>query len=128
MRHIVRRSLPYLRAHTALAQFVGVIVCLPPLIFPGRAPVWSVWVALLGLALLLGAGYLLSGRPLVRTPLDVPILLLLILLPVTLLVTPDQELTLPHVYKVICSVAPGDLAEKFSEAYQRVLRRILVGD
>lgn len=105
MRHIVRRSLPHLRAHTALAQFVGVIVCLPPLIFPGRAPVWSVWVALLGLALLLGAGYLLSGRLLVRTPLDVPILLLLILLPVTLLVTPDQELTLPHVYKVICSVA-----------------------
>jgi putative inorganic carbon (HCO3(-)) transporter len=50
-------------------------------------------------------GYLLGGRFVIRTPLDIPVLLLLILLPVTLLVTPDRTLTLSHIYKMISSIA-----------------------
>jgi len=102
---IIRLGLLYLRAHTALAQLIGVLVCIPPLLFPTYVPLWAIPGSLVGLGLLLVAGYLLAGRPVVRTPVDVPILLLLLMLPVTLLITPDRDLTLPHVYKVVGSVA-----------------------
>jgi len=105
LRQITRRGLTHLRAHTALAQLIGVVVCIPPLLFPTRVPLWAIPGSLAGLILLLVAGHLLAGRSFVRTPVDVPILLLLLLLPVTILVTPDRALTLPHVYKVIGSVA-----------------------
>jgi len=105
LRQTAQLGLTHLRAHTALAQLIGVVVCLPSLIFPTRVPLWAIPGSLAGLVLLLVAGHLLAGRPFVRTPVDVPILLLLLLLPVTILITPDRELTLPHVYKVIGSVA-----------------------
>ena len=105
LRQITRRGLTHLRAHIALAQLIGVVVCIPPLLFPTQVPLWAIPASLAGLVLLLVAGHLLAGRPFVRTPVDVPILLLLLLLPVTILVTPDRALTLPHVYKVIGSVA-----------------------
>jgi len=101
LRQTAQLGLTHLRAHTALAQLIGVVVCLPSLIFPTRVPLWAIPGSLAGLVLLLVAGHLLAGRPFVRTPVDVPILLLLLLLPVTILITPDRELTLPHVYKVI---------------------------
>jgi len=105
MRRIVRRGLTHLRTHVALAQFIGVVVCIPPLLFPTHVPLWAIPGSLVGLVLLLVAGRWLAGRPVVRTPLDTPILLLLLLLPVTILVTPDRALTLPHVYKVVGSAA-----------------------
>lgn len=105
MRQIARRGLTHLRAHTALAQLVGVVVCLPSLLFPTYVPPWAIAGSLVGLVLFLVAGHLLAGRLVVRTPLDVTIVLLLLLLPITLLITPDRDLTMPHVYKVIGSVA-----------------------
>jgi putative inorganic carbon (HCO3(-)) transporter len=105
MRQITRRGLTHLRAHTALAQLAGVVVCLPPLLFPTYVPPWAIAGSLAGLALFLVAGHLLAGRMVVRTPLDVTVVLLLLLLPITVLVTPDRDLTMPHVYKVIGSVA-----------------------
>ena len=98
-------NLTSLRPHTALAQLAGMAACLPPLVFPSRFPAWVTWGSLVGLLLIFGAGYLLVGRLIVRTPLDVPILLLLLLMPVTLVVTPDRALTLLHVSKVIGGVA-----------------------
>jgi O-antigen ligase len=94
-----------LRRHLGLAQIVVVVVCLPPLFFPERAPQWVIWASLLILALTLVVGHLVTARSLIRTPVDISILLLLLMLPITLLVTPDRELTLSHVYKVIGSVA-----------------------
>ena len=105
LRQITRQGLTHLRAHTALAQLIGVVVCIPSLLFPTQVPLWAIPGSLAGLILLLVAGHLLAGRSFVRTPVDVPILLLLLLLPMTILVTPDRALTLPHVYKVIGSVA-----------------------
>jgi len=105
LRQILRRGLARLRAHTALVQLIGVAVCILPLLFPTHVPSWAIPASLVGLVLLLVAGYLLAGRPVARTPVDIPIWLLLLLLPVTILITPDRNLTLPHVYKVVGSVA-----------------------
>jgi len=117
LRRSGREALRYLRAHTALVQLVGVVICIPALIFPTHVPTWAIRSSLAGLAVVLAVGYLLVGRLFVRTPMDVSILLLLLLMPTTLLITPDRALTLPHVYKVIGSVAlfygvVGVLAEK----------------
>ena len=105
VRRIIQRSLARLQPHLALIQLVGVVVCLPPLIFPTYVPSWAIVGSLVGLLLLLVGGHLLAQRPFVRTPVDVPILVLLLLLPVTLWITPDWDLTLVHVYKVIGSAA-----------------------
>jgi O-antigen ligase len=105
LRQTARRGVTHLRAHTALAQLIGVVMCIPSLLFPAHVPLWAVPGSLVGLVLLLVAGHLLAGRSVVRTPVDVPILLLLLLLPMTMLITPDRALTLPHVYKVIGSMA-----------------------
>jgi hypothetical protein len=105
LRRIRRPDLTHLRAHTAFVQLLGVVLCLPSLLFPSRVPGWAIWGSLVGLALLPVVGRLLAGRAILRTPVDIPILLLLLLLPLTLLVTPDLALTLIHVYKVIGSVA-----------------------
>jgi len=105
LRPIIQWGLVHLRAHTALVQLTGVVACIPSLLFPTRVPLWAILGSLAGLALLLVAGYLLGRRAVVRTPVDIPILLLLLLLPMTILITPDRDLTLPHVYKVIGSVA-----------------------
>jgi len=95
----------YLRAHTALVQLIGVVICIPPLIFPTHVPAWIVHGALVCLVLLLFVGYVLAGRCIVRTPVDIPILLLLLLLPVAIAITLDRDLTLLHVYKAVGSVA-----------------------
>lgn len=105
LRQSARKGLEYLRAHVALVQLVGVVICIPALIFPTHVPPRIIHSALVGLVMVLVVGYLLAGRLLVRTPVDVSILLLLLLMPMTVLVTPDRDLTLPHVYKVIGSVA-----------------------
>ena len=93
------------RAHTALVQLIGVVICVPPLIFPTHVPAWGVYGALACFALLMFVGYVLAGRCIVRTPVDIPILVLLLLLPIAMAITPDRDLTLPHVYKAVGSVA-----------------------
>lgn len=102
---IAPRIRAHLHKHAALVQLIGVVMCLPPLLFPWRMPAWAIWLSLVGLTLLLVLGQLFAGRPFVRTPLDISILLFLLLLPVTLLITPDRSLTLLQVYKIIGSVA-----------------------
>jgi putative inorganic carbon (HCO3(-)) transporter len=48
--------------------------------------------------------WLASGRPTVRTPLDVPIVLLVLLLPVTLWATAWPEITIPQVYRLLTGI------------------------
>lgn len=100
-----RWCLAWLRAHFALIQLVGVLVCISPLLFPAHVPLWTILGSLAGLILLPAVGGLWQGQVFVRTPLDIAVLLLLLLLPFSLLVTVDRALTLPHIYKVIASVA-----------------------
>lgn len=94
-----------IRAHISTIQLAGVALCLPPLIFPDHVPDWSVWAALGGLALIALLGFWIGGRAFTRTPLDLPIGVLLVLLPLNLLISADRALTLPHVFKVVAGVA-----------------------
>jgi putative inorganic carbon (HCO3(-)) transporter len=79
--------------------------CVVVLVFSSHVPSWVIYGSLVGLVLFFVLGRLLTGRFAARTPVDIPILLLLLLLPLSLLITADRALTLPHVYKVIASVA-----------------------
>jgi hypothetical protein len=63
-----RRCIKHLRLHVSLVQLVGIVVCLPPLIFPDQAPVWLIPSAILGLALTFWAGRWLAGRALAGRP------------------------------------------------------------
>lgn len=103
--NISRRCIKHLRSHVGLAQLVGIVVCLPPLIFPDQVPVWMIPAAILGLALTFWAGRWLAGRAFVHTPLDLPLLLLLLLMPLNILISADRALTWPHVYKIIGGTA-----------------------
>ncbi len=105
LRQSARHCRAFLHAHAALIQLVGVVICILPLIFPTHVETWIIYGALGGLALILCVGYFLAGRFIVRTPVDFSVLLLLLLLPITLLVTYDRALTSQHVYKIIGSVA-----------------------
>jgi putative inorganic carbon (HCO3(-)) transporter len=89
----------------ALLQLVGVLICLPPLIFPDQLPAWLAPAAIAGLAVVFAAGRGLAGRAFVATPVDLPLLILLLLLPFNLWVSADAIRTLPHLYKVVGGTA-----------------------
>jgi len=99
------RAAAFSRAHISTIQLIGVVLCLPPLIFPDHAPGWSIWGALIGLVLLPVVGFLIGKRPFARTPLDLSMGVLLFLLPVSILISADRALTLPHVYRVVAGIA-----------------------
>ena len=60
---------------------------------------------MIGLAVVPAFGLVVARRPFARTPVDLPLGLLLVLAILNLLITPDHAVTLPHVYKVIAGVA-----------------------
>ena len=93
------------RTHVALFQALGVGVCLPGLLFPAQLPSWAPLGSLVALAGVAAAGLLLARRAVVRTPLDLPIWLMLFLLPASAGVSADLALTLPQVYKVVAGAA-----------------------
>jgi len=77
------------------------VAAMPLLIFPGRfTRVALVYIAALWLCRWAGRGSIT-----VRTPLDVPILGLLMMLPVTLYASADLSLTLPKLYGILLGVA-----------------------
>jgi putative inorganic carbon (HCO3(-)) transporter len=99
---------PYLdraRPHLRLLQLAGIVLCLPPLIFPDQLPTWAGPLAILGLVLTFAAGLRLGDSAFVPTPVDLPLLLLLFLLPLNLLISAEPALTLPHLYKVVGGTA-----------------------
>ncbi len=61
--------------------------------------------AILGLALTFWAGRWLTGRAFVHTPLDLPLMLMMLLMPLNILISADRALTWPHVYKIIGGTA-----------------------
>ena len=78
-----------------------VLAAVPFLIFPGAASRWAAAaIALLWLLRLLATGRLTS-----RTPADVPILVLLLMLPVALWASADMDMTYPALYRLIAGIA-----------------------
>jgi hypothetical protein len=93
------------RTLVALIQFAGVVLCVPALILSEALPGWAVTASLVGLGLLPVVGLILAGRPFERTPVDLPLGLMLLLAPTTLLVATDRAAALPHVYRIIAGAA-----------------------
>jgi len=77
------------------------LVAMPSLLFPGR----FTRVALAFLVVLWLCRWAARGSITVRTPLDIPILGLLMMLPVTLYASADWSLTLPKLYGILLGVA-----------------------
>ncbi|MCU0522302.1 MAG: O-antigen ligase family protein [Anaerolineae bacterium] len=89
----------------AIAQFLGVVACLPALILPDFVPGWAVTASVIGIAAMPIVGYVIARRPFARTPFDLPVGLMLALAPVNLLLSVDRVVTLPHFCKVIAGIA-----------------------
>ncbi|MEA3345714.1 MAG: O-antigen ligase family protein [Chloroflexota bacterium] len=74
---------------------------IPPFLFPTRFSPWGLGlIPLPWLCRWVGRGYLTH-----RTPLDLPILLLLLMIPITLWATALPEITRPAVYKLLAGMA-----------------------
>ena len=86
------------------------------LIFTDRVPV----VGLVGLGALWLLYAVLTGWQIFVTPLDLPILALLGLLPLNLAISVDQSLTLPKVYGLILGIAIFYWLVQFVRNYQRL--------
>ncbi|NJN67450.1 MAG: O-antigen ligase family protein [Chloroflexaceae bacterium] len=70
--------------------------------------------------------WLASGRPTMRTPLDIPIALLVLLLPVTLWATAWPEITVPQVYRLLTGIGVYYALVNWAATPGR-LRLLLVG-
>ncbi len=89
----------------AIVQFVGVALCIPALILPDFLPSWSITASLIGLAVVPAFGLIVARRPFARTPVDLPLGLLLIATGANLLATANRAVTLPHVLKTLAGIA-----------------------
>ena len=94
-----------LEPHLRLIQFIGVVVCVIPLLFPSQVPSAIVIGSLLGLVAVFLLGPALGVRAFFCTPLDLPLAFLLLLTPLNVLISVDRALTLPHVYKIVAGTA-----------------------
>lgn len=83
----------------------AVLVLLPALLFSALMPDWAPQAALAGLALVFALRGIATERGDGSASLNLPLLVLLALLPVTLLVTTDAEISLPRVYAFIANLA-----------------------
>lgn len=84
------------------------------------------WPGLVALALLWLARWWVTGRLIVPTALNLPVLFLLAVLPVTLWVSADKELSLPKVYGLILSAAMFFAVAHRLQTWQQVWRGALV--
>lgn len=91
-------SLPWLFALAA-------VVPLPALLFSSFMPAWAPPVALAGLVCVLVLRGLAAGRPAGHTPVDIPLLVLALLLPVGLRLTAAPDVTLAWTYAFIANLA-----------------------
>ncbi len=90
-----------------LLFLIAVLAAVPVLLFSTYLPDWAAYLALGWLALVFGLRGLANGRfPLLnQTPADLPLLMLLLWLPVSLWATPDLAASLPRAYAFIACVA-----------------------
>ncbi len=77
----------------------------PILVFDGWVPDWAVAGALAAIPLLWLVRWAGHGSPTRPTPLDWPILLLLLMVPVGIWVAADRTRSLPEVYRILLGVA-----------------------
>jgi len=89
----------------AVVQAAVTVLCIPALILPDILPRWSITASLVGLAWVPLLGLLVTRRPFARTPVDVPLGLLLGLTVVNALTTADGSTTFPHVLKWVAGIA-----------------------
>lgn len=89
----------------AIAQFAGVVLCLPALILPDVLSGWPVVASFIGIAALPFVGFLIARRPWARTPLDIPAGLFLGLSIANLFTSLDRTATFPHVAKTVAGIA-----------------------
>jgi O-antigen ligase len=106
-----------MRRHIRLIQFLGVTVCLPALILPDAFPQPVLGASLIGIGVMALLGALVTRRPFLRTPPDIPMWLLGLVAGLNLLISANPALTLPHVTKTIAGIAvayavAGLLSEK----------------
>jgi O-antigen ligase len=87
-----------------LIQALGALACLPFLILSDYFSNGIIVTALVSIGLLGVLGAAVAGRPVVRTPLDLPVGLLLALTPLNYLISADRALSLPHVTKTVAGI------------------------
>ena len=94
--YVIKHSAAFLVAHeiwpVAIAIGVGII-------YPAWLP-YAVLIALLFWPL----RWLVKGRPSVRTPIDIPVLVLMLMVPVTLWATALPQRTLPQVTRLVAGI------------------------
>ena len=95
--YILRRSLVWVTDN----EFWITCLVVPLLLFPNR---WT-WVGLMALLLLWLARFLQTRQLICRTPLDLPILLLLLMVPVSLYVTVDLQLSLVGMLQILAGTS-----------------------
>jgi putative inorganic carbon (hco3(-)) transporter len=95
----------FLARHIRLIQFLGVTACLPALILPDALPRPMLSGSLIGIGLMALLGIVVTRRPFLRTPLDIPMWLLGLVVCLNMLVSANPELTLPHVTKTLAGIA-----------------------
>ncbi len=82
-----------------------VVLALPALLFSQMMPPGIPFVVTIGLLVFICVRRIAMGGFFQQTPLDIPLIILLILLPVGLWVTADPAITLPRIYTVVANVA-----------------------
>ncbi len=90
-----------------IAAFELVIVLLvlaPVLIFDAWMPIWAVVTALISIPVLWLVRWVARGSITRRSPLDVPILILLLMVPVGVWAAADVSLSLPEVYRILLGI------------------------
>jgi len=89
-------------AHWTTAWQLGILALLSPVVmFPGR---W-VWPAAALLAWVWIARWLEQGRPSRRTPFDLPLIILALLLPMSVLIAPDPALSWPKFWNIVLGLS-----------------------
>jgi putative inorganic carbon (HCO3(-)) transporter len=94
-------------AASRIADLELVVVLLgvaPVLLFDAWAPRWAIAVALAAIPVLWFIRWLGRGSPIRATPLDLPVLLLLLMVPLGVWAAADKSLSLPQIYRIVLGV------------------------
>jgi putative inorganic carbon (HCO3(-)) transporter len=102
----VKQQLKTAACRIADLELVVVLLGVAPvLIFDAWVPKWAIAAALAVIPVLWLIRWLGCGSPIRATPLDVPILLLLLMVPVGVWAAASKSLSLPQIYRIILGVS-----------------------
>jgi putative inorganic carbon (HCO3(-)) transporter len=94
-------------AASRIADLELVVVLLgvaPVLLFDAWAPRWAIAVALAAIPVLWFIRWLGRGSPIRATPLDLPVIILLLTVPLGVWAAADKSLSLPQIYRIVLGV------------------------